>query len=252
LNLSLSDRAIGSPISGIVYKTVCLPVGKVYVGLHCRGDRSYLGSGKYLRRAIHKYGRENFCRETLAIFSTLQEGLVMEQFWIHELGSKAPNGYNLTDGGEGGLGCCPSAATRQLMREHSANKGKPIGEKLRTALCKANKDNPYRFVKGNPAWNKGKPMSEESRAKLSKACRGRCLSIETRSKISVSLMGNKHLLGHHHSDETRAKMSEHNAMKRPEVRAKLSKSLIGNTRRKDSYYKIGEDNERVITCISQN
>ena len=46
---------------GYIYETTNLINGKKYIGQH-RGsfDKEYKGSGTLLRRAIKKYGKENF------------------------------------------------------------------------------------------------------------------------------------------------------------------------------------------------
>jgi hypothetical protein len=63
----------------IVYKTTNLVNGKFYIGVHKQDFflpiifDGYLGSGLMLKRAIKKYGEENFIRETLHIFYTAKE-----------------------------------------------------------------------------------------------------------------------------------------------------------------------------------
>ena len=47
----------------IVYKTTNLINGKIYVGKYEGNRENYLGSGYILKKAIKKYGRENFKRE---------------------------------------------------------------------------------------------------------------------------------------------------------------------------------------------
>ena len=49
----------------IVYCTTNLINGKKYIGSHKDNRDWYLGSGVTLTKAIKKYGRENFVRETL-------------------------------------------------------------------------------------------------------------------------------------------------------------------------------------------
>jgi len=89
---------------GIIYITQNLVNGKIYVGLHTRGLDDYLGTGKLMLRAIRKYGSDNFRRITVESFDSLEEGQALERLCIKEMGSKAPNGYNLNDGGEGNFG----------------------------------------------------------------------------------------------------------------------------------------------------
>jgi len=49
--------------------------GKRYIGCHKTDDvdDGYMGSGKLIRRAIKKYGSENFAKEVLATFKNDSE-----------------------------------------------------------------------------------------------------------------------------------------------------------------------------------
>ena len=49
----------------LIYRTTNLLNGKYYVGAHrtTKKNDDYLGSGVALKRAIKKYGRENFSKE---------------------------------------------------------------------------------------------------------------------------------------------------------------------------------------------
>ena len=66
------------------------------------------------------------------------------------------------------------------------------------------------------AGRKNGPPSPETRAKISQAKKGkphpelvgRPVSDETRKKMRAAHLGNKHCLGHHHTEETRRKLSE--------------------------------------------
>ena len=49
----------------IIYKTTNLVNGKIYIGKDKNNNPSYLGSGKILKLAIKKYGKENFTKETI-------------------------------------------------------------------------------------------------------------------------------------------------------------------------------------------
>ena len=53
----------------IIYKTTNLINGKIYVGSDISNIPSYLGSGKILKCAIKKYGKDNFQKEILDICS---------------------------------------------------------------------------------------------------------------------------------------------------------------------------------------
>ena len=91
----------------LVYKTTCLLNGKIYIGKHETDnlDDGYLGSGKLLRRAIEKYGEENFKREILFEFSSKEEMDAKEAELVNEEFLKRDDIYNLKQGGEGGFDC---------------------------------------------------------------------------------------------------------------------------------------------------
>lgn len=87
----------------IIYKTVNLVNGKYYYGAHQTRDINdgYLGSGTALKRAIQKYGKENFFREIVDYCSSLEEMYSREVDIILEvLGDD--NCYNIKPGGVGG------------------------------------------------------------------------------------------------------------------------------------------------------
>lgn len=86
----------------IIYRTVNKVNGKVYVGIHCTSKKDgYLGSGIKLLRAIKKYGRANFERDTLER-CPIEKVLQREAFWIRKLHASDPKvGYNLSEDGTG-------------------------------------------------------------------------------------------------------------------------------------------------------
>jgi group I intron endonuclease len=82
----------------IIYKTINLINGKIYIGQHYTSvDDGYLGSGKYLLNAINKYGKENFKREILE-FVNIDNVNEREIYWIAET-SATIFGYNILSGG---------------------------------------------------------------------------------------------------------------------------------------------------------
>ena len=88
-------------IKGIIYKTTNLINGKIYVGRHAaiKIKEKYLGSGVLLRKAIKKYGKENFIREILGEYewNSKEEMNLCESEWIKKLdATNLKIGYNLT------------------------------------------------------------------------------------------------------------------------------------------------------------
>ena len=90
-----------------IYKITNILNGKIYIGKHQTKDLNddYMGSGKLLRRAIAKYGQENFTKEILFQFdnevdmNAKEAELVTEEFCLRE-----DTNYNLCPGGHGGFG----------------------------------------------------------------------------------------------------------------------------------------------------
>lgn len=88
----------------IIYKTTNLLNNMIYIGSHQTANLNdgYLGSGKYLKKAIKKYGKENFKFEILYFFSSKEEMFSKEREIVNESFVKDPLTYNLKVGGSGG------------------------------------------------------------------------------------------------------------------------------------------------------
>ncbi len=87
----------------IIYKTTNLINGKIYIGQDSNNNPTYYGSGKLLKIAIKKYGKENFKKEILE--ECKNEGHLNEReiFWIHNCDSiNRKVGYNISDGSKEG------------------------------------------------------------------------------------------------------------------------------------------------------
>lgn len=82
--------------------------------------------------------------------------------------------------------------------------------------------------KGIPSPNKGKKLSEEHKIKISKSCKN--MSKEARDKISKSLLGNTRRKGKKLSEETKKKLSiaAKGKKRSEEVRRKISLSKLGD------------------------
>ena len=75
--------------------------GKYYIGMHKTKDLedNYMGSGKYLKRAIEKHGVENFSKEILYVYDNESDMKNKEK----ELVIVSEQTYNLNEGGYGGF-----------------------------------------------------------------------------------------------------------------------------------------------------
>lgn len=111
---------------GYIYKITNLFNNKSYVGLtnrsnpkhrfweHLKPSRVKVSA---LSSAIIKYGKENFKFEIIEETNELE---IREQFFIKELNTLSPNGYNLTTGGEN-----PKFTEAELQRRSDFMKGRP-------------------------------------------------------------------------------------------------------------------------------
>ena len=63
--------------------------------------------------AIKKYGWDNFSHKILVSGITFEKACELEKAYIKKYETKAPNGYNLTDGGEGTFGWNPPESFRR-------------------------------------------------------------------------------------------------------------------------------------------
>lgn len=78
--------------------------GKYYFGVHNTNDINdgYMGSGINIRKAIRKYGIENFTKEIVREFDTEEEVFAFEKDFVTEEVINDPNCYNMATGGQGG------------------------------------------------------------------------------------------------------------------------------------------------------
>jgi hypothetical protein len=87
----------------LIYKTTNTKNKKYYIGAHETENEndSYLGSGKALKRAIKKYGKEVFIKEIIFECASAKEMFKIEEELI-EKHIKNPLCYNIKRGGVGG------------------------------------------------------------------------------------------------------------------------------------------------------
>lgn len=124
-----------------IYLRTNLINGKQYVGqTNNFKNREYdwkcikaIYANKHLSNARNKYGLENWKVEILKECETQDELNKWEKYYINELNTKTPNGYNLTDGGNGISGFKHSEETKKKMSESTKGNnhpqyGKPISK----------------------------------------------------------------------------------------------------------------------------
>lgn len=132
----------------IVYKTTNKLNGMIYIGCHVTDnlDDGYLGSGKRLKYAINKYGKQHFTREILFDFSTRGEMYAKEKELVTKEFVAEETNYNIGVGGKGGfdwqtkeyrsyLGSIGGFANREKWSKETT-------EKVRLDLIESGKRNP--------------------------------------------------------------------------------------------------------------
>ena len=193
----------------IIYKVVNKINDKSYIGYHQTNDINdeYLGSGKLLKKAIKKYGKENFAKEILYVFPNKDEALLKEAEIVNTEFVNDKTTYNLKVGGEGGW----DYINTELRKDDKY--GSMLSKKLSTSIKKAYKEGKLNSsgmnnpMYGKWAWNKG--------IKGIKGIKGKSLSLKTKEKISKN-NGNKlnddtiecRLLDLKNTDKTRGYISK--------------------------------------------
>lgn len=88
-----------------IYKTTNLVNGKYYIGMHSTSNLKdgYLGSGKYLRNSIKKYGKENFEIEILEYCVSREILVTREKEIVNDVLLEDVLCMNLKTGGSGGF-----------------------------------------------------------------------------------------------------------------------------------------------------
>lgn len=172
----------------IIYKTTNLINGKIYIGKHVTANLNdgYLGSGKLLRRAIDKYGVENFHKEILHIFDNEVDMNACEAELVTEVFVLQETNYNLCVGGQGGFSYinreCWDSSSR---KEHNSKISgfKTLTNEQRSEYSKKGNASRLRKIRSgelipHPGWNKGQELSAEHKQKIglankisSKGCR---------------------------------------------------------------------------------
>ena len=144
-----------------VYITTNLINDKKYIGQHYGEiDDSYLGSGSLLKKAIEKYGKENFKKEILEICADYDSLNIAERKWIKTFDAvKNENIYTIEDGGYNSNPCAG------LNEEQKRARAKKLSD-----MAKGEKNYFYgKHFKGKSHPRYNKRHSKETKSKMSLA-----------------------------------------------------------------------------------
>jgi len=193
------------------YITTNIVNGKQYIGMHITNDYNdgYLGSGKALKKALSKYGNDNFTREIINFYHDEFSAHSDEEKFIQEYNTISPNGYNISPTGGSHSGGKLSEETKQKISRLAIGRTPSEESKIKNRLAhlgRINGPHSEETRRKISIANTGKkkeyrPHSAEHSRKIGESNRGKIISQEQRQQISKKLKGNNP------SKETRQKLS---------------------------------------------
>lgn len=154
-------------VYGIIYLLIDGTNDMEYVGQTIRSVKArfkqHTKDDTYVGRVIRAHGEDMFLIAILKECANKEELDRWEKHFIKSRDTMAPNGYNLTEGGEGGIPC---DEVRAKIR--AAGKGRKKSPEHRAKIG---------------AGNRGKKQTPEAKAKLSAARKGKSPTTETKAKL---------------------------------------------------------------------
>ena len=199
-----------------VYKITNTANGKWYVGQtqHLRQrfseHRSHLNNNRslcrYLQHAWNKYGKDSFLFAVMWTDVPINELDLLEQFVLDHC---KPD-YNLANDASAPMRGKKHSEEAKAKMRLSSRKGKNLSEEHKAKISASHKGKKFSVEHRTNLSKAAKRRMRrpEERAAVSKVHKGKTISKQQREQISRSLVGNKRALGHKHTKETKAKISE--------------------------------------------
>lgn len=171
------------------YQITNLINNKIYYGVHSteclpKEDNKYWGSGVIIKRAINKYGIENFSKEIDKLFETRDEANLYEAEIVNLEFVEREDTYNLQTGGMNGYGW--------KMSQESKDKISNTLKGRCTSIGMLGRKHTEETIRKMSEVKIGKKCSQEAKDKISNTLKGRPLTEETKIKMSESRKGKKH------------------------------------------------------------
>jgi hypothetical protein len=153
---------------------------KFYIGVHMTKDvnDNYMGSGKLIKRAIEKYGVDNFEKKILHIFTNKRDAYKKEKELVTESLVNNKACYNIKEGGAGGFDHVRAFCE---TNNHPTFKYIKIYHPITLADKRIPKDKLPEFL--DNGWLKG--FSPLHKQRLSQGAKAKIQTTEHRSKNSL-------------------------------------------------------------------
>ena len=175
---------------GYIYKTTNIINNKQYIGRKTSKTfvKTYLGSGIGIKKAIKKYGRENFKVELLKWCNSYEELVESETYYIKLYNAvENENFYNQSYGGYDEGFCVGNKNIAKTEYARKINSEKHKGKKMSEEFKKKQSE----LHKGKPSGMLGHNHSEETKQKISEAAKNQKHSEERDKKVSEHHKGSK-------------------------------------------------------------
>jgi group I intron endonuclease len=158
----------------VIYLTKNLINGKQYIGKDINNNPNYLGSGTYIKKAIIKYGKNNFEKIILEKCNSKEELWKREEWWLNFYQAETnPLFYNKTNKAFGNSG----QTEHGKLKIAEYQKGKVRSEETKKRMSENRK--------GHKMYN------DEWKEKISQSLIGKTRTKEWKDKQSEILKGNK-------------------------------------------------------------
>jgi len=183
----------------IIYKAENKVNGKVYIGQTIKNIdkrisehlKSEYSCGIVFRNALKKYGIQSFEISIIDKGESREELNEKEKYWIKFYNCKVPDGYNLTNGGNGIIGYIFTPEVRKKIGDSIRGKKNPIHSEW-MKKNNPNKKLEVREKMGSPGKSNGrfgKHWSEEERKMISEKTKQGMKNSRAAEKISKKCKG---------------------------------------------------------------
>lgn len=200
--------------------TTNLVNGKRYIGLK-HSDKfvpTYYGSGKIIKRALKKYGTENFKVEIIEECNSREELRECERKWISYYNAQKDDMfYNIAEGGQ--FGSCIAGFNEEELKLYKQHLSEGVKQSyINNPELRKQRSDSTRQARANKFWcSDPKKKSEDMKRRWRDNREKELASIRKAAKERVASGASKEVwkvhkhpwIGRHHTEETKKLISEH-------------------------------------------